>query len=77
MTLYRWQELKCRKVKIVDEAIVVVESLMEFQRSMESQARTFKPTKGNFGKGGGDVVLGTPSLVSFYALPELYPKPSK
>ncbi|XP_022864502.1 uncharacterized protein LOC111384459 [Olea europaea var. sylvestris] len=49
------QELQCRGVKNVDEAIAVAESLTEFQRSTESQARTFKPTRGNFGRGGSDM----------------------
>lgn len=45
------QELQCCGVNNVDEAIKVVESLMKFQGGRETQAKNFKPTKGNFGKG--------------------------
>jgi archaellum component FlaC len=64
------QELQRRGVKDVDEAIAVAESLTEYQRSTETQARTFKPTKGNFGKGMGDMRKDKPR-----AKPDWRPNP--
>ncbi|XP_022844753.1 uncharacterized protein LOC111367889 [Olea europaea var. sylvestris] len=43
------QELQCRGVKTVDEAIAVAESLTKFEESLQAEAKTIKPAKGNFG----------------------------
>ena len=47
------QELQSRDVKDVDEAIVVAESLTEFQRGEASRPKP-NPKPHNFAKGGGD-----------------------
>ncbi|XP_022872717.1 uncharacterized protein LOC111391700 [Olea europaea var. sylvestris] len=53
--LQNWakQELQRRGVKTVDEAIVVAESLTEFQRSTDS-SKSSKSFKSNSAKGGGE-----------------------
>ncbi|XP_022882220.1 uncharacterized protein LOC111399181 [Olea europaea var. sylvestris] len=53
--LQNWakQELQRRRVKTVDEAIVVAESLTEFQRSTDS-SKSSKSFKSNSAKGGGE-----------------------